>query len=153
MACRLIALLLFWVGTLGAAPIGIQNSNPGNVVPWNWHTWSGATGLDPYGHAIFKDDLHGFRAIKRVLKCYDKKHHIDTPYAIAKRYINKKATVQVRLEYAKTLCQFTGGGAHDKLDMRDKRVLMALAHGIVRHENGMDPYPESLYRRVFLLEE
>jgi len=122
------------------------------VVPWNWHTWSGCVGVDPYGHAIFKDDLHGFRAIKKVLRCYDKKHHLNTGYAIVKRYINKNATDAVRLEYARTLSQFTRKGPYDRLDMKNPRVIMALAHGIVRHENGVDPYSEKLYERVFLNE-
>ncbi len=132
-----------------AEPIGIQNHNPGNVIYANWHKWPGAVGVDPWGHLKFRDDLHGLRAIKKVLRTYDRKHGIKTTYQIVSRYINKKATHQVRLDYAKTLCQFTHKKPDDILDMKDPRILYLLAKGIVRHECGKDPYSKILYERVF----
>ncbi len=153
MVRAFVLMLLFWVGTLAAQePIGIRVHNPGNVAPNNWHTWSGAIGKDAFGHAIFKDDLHGFRAIKRVLKCYEKKHHFKTAYQIAKRWINLKATEKQRMDYALTLAQFTGKGPRETIDLKNPRVLLQLAHGIIQVENGKNPYPEKLYERVFINE-
>lgn len=153
-----VLLCLLSIPSLGIAghvrpiPIGIQNSNPGNVIAHDWRKWHGSVGEDAYGHVIFKSDLHGFRAIKKVLHAYDRRK-LDTSYKIVSRYINKKATEKQRLDYCKTIGQFTGRGPHEAVDLKDKKALLQIAKGIVRHENGMDPYSENLYKRVFLFEE
>lgn len=132
------------------ATIGVENSNPGNIRSHNHKQWDGAYGLDAYGHLLFINDYKGMMGIRRVLNGYWRKHKINTASKISKRYISKQASDNERAEYAKTLCQFTHRGPNEVLDMTDPRVLMALAHGIVRHENGKVYYPESLYTRVFL---
>ncbi len=152
---RTLSLCLAWLALscgLLAEPIGIKNHNPGNVIAFNWKKWPGAVGVDPWGHLKFKDDLHGLRAIKKVLRTYDKKHDIKTAYQIVSRYINKKATPKIRMDYAKTLCQFTKKNPHEVLDMKDPHILYLLGKGIVRHECGQDPYSEKLYERVFFRE-
>lgn len=157
IAACLVLVCLSLVSSLDAGylkpiPIGIQNSNPGNIIPHNYEKWHGAVGVDAYGHAIFKTELHGFRAIKKVFKAYNRRG-IDTTYKLVRRYINLKATEHERLEYCRTIKQFTGLPPHAKLSLKDKKTMLLIAKGIVRHENGMDPYEEKLYQRVFLFEE
>lgn len=153
-------LYLLWWMALGlviglarvahTATLGLENHNPGNIRAQGraWKAWKGATGVDPWAHIIFKSDFHGLRAIRLNLEAYGKRG-IDTPYKVAERWGSLKATRAQKLDYCRMLCQASGFRPDQKLDMTDRRVLRALAHGIVRQENGSDPYPASLYDRAF----
>ena len=146
-----LALLLALAVTAGAASsetIGIANHNPGNLRDIHWRAWKGAVGIDKYMHMKFRSDFWGLRAIRLNLESYGAEGH-DTPRKVAVRWGSLKATPAQRAEYTLMLCNFTGCKADEKLNMNDRQVLKRLARGIVREENGADPYSASLYDRAF----
>lgn len=146
---RFLILALLLAGKVNATPLGILNHNPGNITSKNPQAWSGAIGTDSWGHLIFQDDYHGLKAIRRVLGAYWRKHGINTPRGVAKRWISSKASAQEVAEYAKVLCEFTKTGPDDILDMTNPNTLRKLARGIVKGENSLSPYPHHLWDKAF----
>lgn len=146
---RFLILALLLAGRVDATPLGILNHNPGNISSKSPQAWSGAIGTDSWGHLIFKDDLHGLKAIRRVLKAYWTKHGINTPRKVAKRWISNKASAEEVAQYAKVLCEFTKTGLDDTLDMTDPNILRKLARGIVKGENSISPYSHHTWDKAF----
>lgn len=144
-----ILVLLLMGSVLRAGPIGVSNHNPGNIRDVRWRQWQGAVGIDPYLHIRFKSDFWGLRAIRVNLTSYAAAG-VNTPYGIGARWGSLKATKAQRMDYCRMLCQVTGAKAGDRLDLMDPAVMKRVAHGIVRQENGSDPYPARLYDRVFV---
>ena len=143
-----MALLLCGATAFCAAPIGIQNSNPGNISGKNLKFWRrhGATGRDCFGHLIFRRDIDGLRAMRFVLAAYGRKGH-DTIRDIAHRWTGHPLDLG-RYGYATCLCQRLHAGLDDRLDMTPATI-EALARALVLAENGRDPYPARLWREAF----
>jgi hypothetical protein len=145
-------LILFAVSICRAESIGIQNHNPGNITGKNWRAWNGAIGLDPWHHLIFKDDEHGFLAMRKVLRRYYLHYHLETIPGIVNRWIGPPKNHREMLEkrdYLLSFYQRMGVTSASKLDLRDPDTIESLAHAIVYGENGSDPYSEDLYQKVF----
>lgn len=148
----LIFALCLLAGAGNAGTRGQNNCNPGNVkskTAQSWHKWPGAVGADDVGYLVFKHPIDGVRAIVINLKAYRDKHKIRTCIEIVYRWTNTDATPKQVWEYASFLAQRLGVKPGQRLNMWDSDTLEALTRGIVHFENGVDPYPESLYRRVF----
>ena len=145
---KALCLALLVYGQAWGGPIGIENNNPGNLRSFRWERWEGATGVDAHAHIVFRTPFYGLRAIRVNLAAY-RRRGVITPYGIAKRWGSLKASPSQVHDYVRTLCQVGHFKAHEKLDLRDPDVQQALAHGIVRHENGIDPYSPELYDHAF----
>ena len=152
----LLAITLCTMATLQPATreiIGVTNSNPGNIRSHNWHWWRkhGAVGVDPWKHLIFATDEDGMKALRYVLKGYQRKG-FRTIERITARWVgpsHSTAAIRGRNGYMQRLTQETGLLPDDEVDMDDPWTLAVLAHAIVWAENGANPYPASLYQRVF----
>jgi hypothetical protein len=135
------------------SPLGIVNSNPGNIRSNNWHWWKkhGAVGVDPWKHLIFATDQQGLAAIKFVLEGYRRKG-FTTIEKITARWVgpsNSKKAMAGKYGYMMRLVQDTGLKPSDEIDMNDPETLATLAGAIVFAECGADPYTEEMYHKVF----
>ncbi len=153
LALALVAFLIVPAYAGKAAPIGIVNNNPGNIRPKTPGVYKngfpGAIGIDKNNYLKFRRPIDGIRAIVINLKIYRRRHGIRTTYDIVKRWTFKEAKPHVIQQYAKEMARRVGAGSFDRLDFSDPCVLKGLTLGIVRFENGFDPYPAKLYRRIF----
>jgi hypothetical protein len=130
-------------------PIGIKNSNPGNISGKNLKFWRklGATGHDPWGHLIFATDADGLRAIKFVLAGYRAKK-INTVRKIARRWTGHPLDLS-RHSYVAAIAQSVGAALDEPLDLADPCIVSALARGIILGECGRRSYPSRLWMQIF----
>gem|GEM_PF-1703170 len=125
---------------------GIRNNNPGNIDRLKGERWVGEiNNPNESRHATFITPEHGLRALGRNLMSYKSKHGLDTINGIIDRWAppNENDTEG----YKKFVEQKLGVDRNAKLDMKDPKVLTALAHAIVRRENSVDPYTDEQYQK------
>ena len=152
MTKKIILSLLLVSGGMYGKTIGIENHNGGNIRVHSIKGWSGAVGLNEWKHIIFATDLDGIRAIRRVLRGYDRKHRLDKLGPICWRWVGPAKTYEQLLQkkgYLRSICQKMNMTETSFVDLRDRHVMMRLAKAIVYSENGSQPYPDSLYREAF----
>jgi hypothetical protein len=120
----------------GAATRGIRNNNPGNLT---YVGQEGATREDGEGRfAKFKTQREGLEALAKQLRAYggrglDTIREVVTTYAPASENDTKS--------YINQLAQFMGIDPDEKFDVRsDPAALAMLMKGIIKHENGYNPY-------------
>jgi hypothetical protein len=135
-------------------PLGIRNNNPGNIelgAPWQ--------GLaDEQTHsrfAQFKAPEWGIRAIARVLITYQDKRRardgskIDTVAEIIDRWA--PSAENDTSSYAAHVRQTMGLVDGETVDVRDYETMYGLVVGIIKHENGIQPYSETEIRKGLTL--
>lgn len=147
-----VLLALPLCGLLHAAPIGIANHNPGNIRSLHPWLWRGAIGKDARDHLIFRDDLTGLLAMKKILRAYYFQHHLVNVSSIVDRWVgHPKTAAQVAEEtgYLLAVAQRAGVAPNERLWLEDHRMMSNLARAIIYAENGEQPYPASLYRQAF----
>jgi hypothetical protein len=138
-------------------PRGIRNNNPGNI-RLSKTVWSGqrpSPQTDP-DFVEFTAPLYGLRALMKTLLTYYLKHGLDTVESMINRYAppHENATDS----YARGVAKAVNVRRTDKIDLRSKGMLIALAQAIVRQENGRPPagrpagwYDAALYERAAAL--
>lgn len=116
----------------GVSPRGIRNNNPGNI-RWDGKTnWRGMVAADPMGFVIFDTPEHGIRAMSRILNSYEGRGIITLDQIIntwAPPVENKTGA------YVTHLAGLLGIAPNDRVT--DRAGLIA---GIIKHENGQQPY-------------
>lgn len=115
---------------------GLRNNNPGNLRD-SGDTWVGELGADSGGYVIFDTPEHGLRALAITLKTYQRLHGINTVRGIVARYA-PAADGNNETAYVDHLAGLLGVGPDDPISI--DAVLPSLMFGIVRHENGSQPY-------------
>lgn len=133
---------------------GIRNHNPGNIeigAPWE--------GLMPRElmtpiqaaetrFAVFTDATWGIRAIAVVLMTYHDKRkandgsRIDTIREVIERWA--PASENDVDAYVRRMRNVTGLNGGDVLDFKNYDTMRALVIGIITHEIGHQPYPDSV---------
>lgn len=121
---------------------GLRNNNPGNVMA-TADRWEGQTGSDGR-FATFETPEAGIRALARTLLTYQEKHGLNTVDGIVRRWAPPGENDTAA--YAKAVSKVMGIEPTAKLDLRDPGTLQRLAAAIVRHENGVQPYPDAVMR-------
>lgn len=126
-------------------PRGIRNRNPGNI-RHGLARWQGMADDQPdQAFVAFDTAVYGLRALMKLLLTYYHKYDLDTVQAVINRWAppHENATDH----YVHHLSRHMGVGRYQALDMTDVNVLICLAQGIVRHENGRAPkgYPDFWY--------
>lgn len=117
-------------------PRGIRNNNPGNIrlskTPWEGQR-PAALQVDAE-FVEFVAPLYGLRALMKTLLTYHVKYGLDTVQSILYRYAppHENATDT----YIHAVCRKLGVKRFEKIDLRAKPRLIALAEAIVLHENG-----------------
>ncbi len=122
-----------------SAARGLRNNNPGNIEASDKNPWEGQTGSDGR-FAKFETPEHGIRALGKNLLAYQAKG-FDTVAEIVNRWAPASDGNNTDA-YIKALCGALGVGANDQVDMSNPRTLAALCAGIVKHENGSQPYTD-----------
>ncbi|MBH3164597.1 hypothetical protein I5N01_05595 [Serratia marcescens] len=122
-----------------SAARGLRNNNPGNIEASSANPWEGQAGSDGR-FAKFETPEHGIRALGKNLLAYQAKG-FDTVSEIVNRWAPASDGNNTDA-YIKALCGALGIGANDKVDMSNPRTLAALCAGIVKHENGSQPYTD-----------
>jgi len=120
-----------------SAARGLRNNNPGNIEASSANPWEGQAGSDGR-FAKFETPEHGIRALGKNLLSYQRQGY-DTVSEIVNRWAPASDGNDTDA-YIKALCGALGIGANDQVDMSNPRTLAALCAGIVKHENGSQPY-------------
>ncbi len=128
---------------------GYLNNNPGNLdrgePPWNGEIRN----IDlcknevqrhelTYGRfCVFEDQAHGIRAMVKNLWAY-RAIGLNTINGLINRWAppNENNTAA----YKQRVCDATGKGLNEPLDMDNRRVMRALVDGIIRVECAGEPY-------------
>jgi len=122
---------------------GIRNHNPGNIdrdgTPWQ------GMAKDQSGDPrfiVFESAPFGIRAMARVLITYQDKHGLTT----VRKIINRWAPpVENNTEaYVQAVATAIGVEANDIIDVHQHEVMHPLVKAIIKHENGVQPYTESV---------
>jgi hypothetical protein len=122
----------------------LRNRNPGNIRR-SKHKWQGLaeTQTDP-DYLQFSESVWGIRALAKVLLTYDQRHVLRTIEAMISRWA--PSTENDTEAYIKSVCADSGLDRRAVIDCRDPHKMLALVKAIIRHENGVQPYPETLLR-------
>lgn len=130
--------------------LGLENHNPGNLRPAHWQNSTGAIGVDPWGHAIYKNDFDGLLACRKNVRAYGRRYHIKTVRAFVTRWIGPgNARTRHGALVLREYCQILKTTPDASLSLTHKATALRVTHAVVRMENGCDPYPEALYEQVF----
>lgn len=125
---------------------GIRNNNPGNLRPSAGTTWQGQSGIDTGlngSYLIFKAPEWGIRALYKNLMTYRTKYSLTTIEGIIKRWApptDKNDTPA----YIASVSKQIGKPANVALALTDYPALMK---AIIKHENGIQPYPDDLIQK------
>lgn len=122
-------------------PRGIRNANPGNIrrtgTPWRGK--SEKQGDDAF--VQFDQPVMGIRALARTLETYRDSYSYDTVREIIDRWAppNENNTSA----YVRAVAREMGIGPDQRFSDTERNNLK-LIKAIIRHENGRQPYPDSL---------
>lgn len=120
-----------WAHPASSLPLGLRQNNPGNLRSWGDMPQKNGFAVFPSAHA-------GIQALARQLQLYGKRGN-DTISGIVNTYAPAKDHNNVDA-YIKALHKDTGFDPNKHLNLNDPATVTALARGIIRHEQGSDPY-------------
>ncbi|WP_342632489.1 structural protein [Marinobacter alkaliphilus] len=122
-------------------PRGIRNNNPGNLEN-NGIPWQGlAESQTDSRFYQFTDPVWGIRALARTLKTYRENYGLTTAKDIISRWA--PAHENDTESYARAVAGALGTDPYTYIsDSPDTR--MKLVKAIIKHENGIQPYPDDL---------
>ena len=121
---------------------GLRNNNPGNLRRSSTQ-WQGMTTTQSDPDFIqFVSPEYGIRALARVLQTY-----VATGYKTVRQIITRWAppTENDTNSYVNAVASSLNVQPDTTLDM--SRSLPSLVKAIIRHENGIQPYPDDLITR------
>jgi hypothetical protein len=122
-------------------PRGIRNNNPGNIE--KGAPWQGLADDQSQDNrfAVFTDPVWGIRALARTLKTYRERHGLETPYEIISRWA--PGFENDTDSYARAVANAVGVDPYSPIPNSD-RARLDLVKAIIKHENGIQPYPDDL---------
>ena len=125
-------------------PRGIRNNNPGNIERGaDWQGLADDQSGDPR-FAVFKSPVWGIRAMARILDTYQSRHGLNTIQGIINRWAPPGENDSQA--YAEHVAGKIGISATEPLPAGDSTRSQLIA-AIIEHENGVQPYPDSLIRQ------
>lgn len=128
------------------APRGIRNNNPGNIEagqPWQGLAMPSEYLPDQQNEsrfAVFVHPKYGVRALVKLLRTYQDKYGLATIQQIIGRYA--PTSENLTTAYAVAVATHVDCGINDRIDMSNDIVARRMVEAIIRHENGMQPYPD-----------
>ena len=123
-------------------PRGIRNNNPGNIRRSN-DKWQGLADEQPDSDFfMFKSAEWGIRALARTLITYYDKYDLNTVHQIIARFA--PASENNTQAYIRAVCSAIGCTENDVLNIHDYAVLNPLIKSIIKHENGVQPYSDTI---------
>ncbi|SHM46656.1 hypothetical protein SAMN05216593_10148 [Pseudomonas asturiensis] len=135
-------------------PRGISNNNPGNIDYNSRNDWQGQIGIEEGvakpRFARFDSPENGIRALAKLLINYRGKdgtpgiglQGIDT----VRETINRWApAVENNTDaYVRAVSAEAGVLPNESINIRDRRILLAVVTAIIKHENGGNPYSQAV---------
>lgn len=122
-------------------PRGVRNNNPGNLEN-NGINWQGLSDSQTDSRFYqFVNPVWGIRALARVLKNYRETHGLTTPREIIQRWA--PAFENDTESYSRAVASAVGVDPDSPIP-NDRASRLALVKAIIKHENGVQPYPDDL---------
>lgn len=122
-------------GTRSRAPRGIRNNNPGNL-----RSWGDTPRVD--GFARFATPEAGLAAMIKNLQVQQSKHGLNTIAGIIGKWA--PSSENETGSYVNSIVKQTGFGAHQPLDLTDKRTVAPLISSMIRHEGNSAGYSKDM---------
>lgn len=121
-----------------SSPKGIRLNNPGNIE--RGEPWKGLAEVqgDPR-FCTFTLPEFGIRAICKILRSYNTKYKITTIRGIINRWAPSHENPTEA--YINNVANWSGIGANATIDFTSEDSLTSIIAGIIRQENGVQPYP------------
>ena len=117
---------------------GFRNNNPGNI-KWNAaNNWHGQVGKDKDGFVIFDKTENGIDAIGELFDTYRRNGTV-TLAQIINRFAPPDDSNDTSA-YLSHVMQITGWPANYR-PVREEGDYPALVGAIIKHENGVNPFP------------
>lgn len=137
---------------LSTAPRGVRNNNPGNIDFNPLNKWKG---LNPKSKeldsrfCVFISPEYGIRALMILLRNYEKKYGLNS----IRQIINRWAPTHENdtSSYMKHVAKLMNTDIDTCLELKNRNVLIQLAKAIVTHENGVQPYSDTVYQSAYEL--
>lgn len=119
---------------------GLRNNNPGNIR--RGITWKGMAAVQTdKEYIVFETPAYGIRAMGRVLDTYKNRYGLNTIRGIIERWA--PASENDTASYVAHVARVVGVGPDAQLTAAHRPLLVA---AIVKHENGVQPYPLELIK-------
>lgn len=126
-------------------PRGIRNHNPGNI-EYNGTRWLGMDDPPHDGRFIrFTEPVYGIRALARVLGTYYQQHGLDTVRGLINRWAPDHENDTNA--YVAHVADFLNVEPDTPIDVMRWNIRQALVRAIIKHENGKQPYRQTLIER------
>lgn len=126
-------------GTRSRAPRGIRNNNPGNLRSWGDTPREG-------GFARFASPEAGLAAMIRNLQVQQSKHGLNTIASIVGRWAPPSENDTAA--YIGNVSKQTGFGAHQPLDLTDKKTVAPLISSMIRQEGNGAGYSKDMIEKA-----
>lgn len=131
---------------------GFRNNNPGNIDHNPANKWQGQLPHDSnieQRFCRFESAEYGIRALFKLLRNYqtNPKLQLHTIREIINRYAPPNENETER--YIRFVAEKLGVSADATISTQDKKILFALAEGVIQMENGQQPYSEAMFNRAF----
>lgn len=126
---------------------GVRNNNPGNI-DRNKTKWQGMA-KDQSGDArfvVFTTPQWGIRALMRTLMTYQTQYKLGTVRKIINRWA--PPVENDTGAYVEAVAEAVGVGPDAKIDVDEASIALPLVKAIIHHENGYDPYPDSVIQEA-----
>lgn len=122
---------------------GVRNNNPGNIErnAIKWQGMADDQSSDPR-FVVFKTPQYGIRAIARLLMNYQSQYALHTVRGLINRWAPPIENNTVA--YVNAVAAGVGVGADDPVDVDTAGVMLPLVKAIILHENGANPYTDSV---------
>lgn len=125
---------------------GVRNNNPGNIDFSKSNAWQGQLPFDPTVEsrfARFDTPENGIRALGKLLQNYQTRYGLKTVAAIIARWA--PSTENDTAAYVQSVETNIPGLPHGAaVDLTNPLVLGAFVRAIIVHENGGNPYADSV---------
>lgn len=128
----------------------VRNNNPGNIRYVESVKWQGLD--DPpqeNGFCRFKSPTYGIRAIARQLITYFDRDDCNTVRLMISKWAPPSENPTEK--YIANVAGWMKVGADDTLNAHDYKTIRGLVLGIIRQENGQQPYKDSVIDKALVL--
>lgn len=128
---------------------GIRNNNPGNLRAGTGYTWEGQTGKDSKNFAVFESAEAGIRALMVTALHKQTRDGLDTLRALGLSWA-PPADNSGASDYGQHLAAQLKVDQDDPFDLvgGDPFTVASLAKAIIKNEEGINPYPDSMFQEV-----
>lgn len=131
---------------------GIRNNNPGNIDYYPANNWKGQLAHDKTiepRFCRFSAPEYGIRAIIALLRNYQHKYGLNTVTGLISRWApsNENNTAA----YVRGVAKALEVSPDAVIRLADKNTVLSMAKAIIQHENGSQPYPDTLFEKAYSL--